>query len=51
MSAFLVVILMVIAGYVWANLAMGNGPIWPAITMYWFVLTVKNAVDLWRMKR
>lgn len=51
MSAFLVVILMVIAGYVWANLAMGNGPIWPAITMYWFVLTVKNAVDLWRAKK
>lgn len=51
MSAFLVVILMVIAGYVWANLAMGNGPVWPAITMYWFVLTVKNAVDLWRMRR
>ena len=51
MSAFLVVILMVIAGYVWANLAMGNGPVWPAITMYWFVLTLKNAMDLWRAKR
>lgn len=51
MSAFLVVILMVIAGYVSANLAMGNGPVWPAITAYWAVLTVKNAVDLWRAKK
>lgn len=51
MSAFLVVILMVIAGYVAANLAMGNGPVWPAITLYWAVLTVKNAVDLWRAKK
>ena len=51
MSEFLVVILMIIAGYVWANLAMGNGPVWPAITAYWFVLTAKNAVDLWRAKR
>jgi len=51
MSEFLVLILMAIAGYVAANLAAGNGPVWPAITMYWFVLTLKNAVDLWRMKR
>jgi len=42
---------MVIAGYVWANLAAGNGPVWPAITMYWVVLTLKNAVDLWRAKK
>jgi hypothetical protein len=51
MSEFLVLILMVIAGYVAANLAAGNGPVWPAITAYWAVLTVKNAVDLWRAKR
>ena len=51
MSEFLVLILMMIAGYVAANLAMGNGPVWPAITAYWFVLTAKNAVDLWRVKR
>lgn len=47
----MVLILMVIAGYVAANLAMGNGPVWPAITAYWAVLTLKNAVDLWRAKR
>ena len=51
MSEILVLLLMVIAGYVAANLAIGNGPVWPAITAYWFVLTAKNAVDLWRMKR
>ena len=51
MSEFLVLILMMIAWYVAANLAAGNGPVWPAITMYWFVLTLKNAVDLWRAKR
>ena len=50
MSEFLVLILMVIAGYVAANLAVGNGPVWPAITAYWFVLTAKKAVDLWRMR-
>ena len=51
MSEFLVLILMVIAGYVAANLAMGNGPVWPAITAYWFVLTAKNAADLWRARK
>lgn len=51
MSEILVLLLMVIAGYVAANLMIGNGPIWPAITLYWAVLTAKNAVDLWRMKR
>ena len=51
MSEFLVLILMVVAGYVAANLAMGNGPVWPAITAYWAVLTAKNAVDLWRMRK
>lgn len=51
MSEFLVLILMVIAGYVAANLAAGNGPVWPAITAYWFVLTAKNAVDLWRARK
>ena len=51
MSEILVLLLMVIAGYVAANLAIGNGPVWPAITAYWFVLTAKNAVDLWRMRK
>ena len=51
MSEFLVLILMMIAGYVSANLAAGNGPVWPAITAYWFVLTAKNAVDLWRARK
>ena len=51
MSEILVLLLMVIAGYVAANLAIGNGPVWPAITAYWFVLTAKNAVDLWRAKK
>lgn len=51
MSEILVLLLMVIAGYVAANLAAGNGPVWPAITAYWFVLTVKNAVDLWRARK
>lgn len=51
MSEFLVLILMMIAGYVAANLAVGNGPVWPAITAYWAVLTAKNAVDLWRMRK
>ena len=51
MSEFLVLILTIIAGYVAANLAAGNGPVWPAITAYWFVLTAKNAVDLWRMRK
>lgn len=51
MSEFLVLILMMIAGYVSANLAAGNGPVWPAITAYWAVLTAKNAVDLWRARK
>ena len=40
--------LMLISGYVAANLVMGNGPVWWAISLYWVVLTVKNMVEVWR---
>lgn len=38
--------LMLIAGYVAANLVVGNGPKWEAITLYWLLLTVKNALEV-----
>ena len=40
-------ILTILAFYIAANMIMGNGPIWPAITAYWIVVTVKNALDVW----
>lgn len=45
-SAVLVLILMLIAFYVAINLTIGNGPRWYAIGLYWWVLTMKNGVDL-----
>ena len=41
----MVILLMIISGYVAVNLLLGNGPRWPAITLYWVVLTIKNALD------
>ena len=41
----MVILLMIISGYVAVNLMLGNGPRWNAITMYWVVLTIKNALD------
>lgn len=44
-SAFLVVVLMLIALFVAVNLTIGNGPKWYAIGLYWWVLTMKNLAD------
>lgn len=40
--------LMLIAGYVFYHLAAGHGPKWVAITLYWLVLLLKNAADLYK---
>lgn len=40
------ILLALIAAIVAGGLLTGFGPIWPAITLYWVVVTVKNVHDI-----
>lgn len=42
------VALAIISGFIAGNLLAGNGPIWPAITLYWILVTVKLFGDIWK---
>lgn len=50
LSAWLVLALMLIAAVVCGVLASG-GSAWALIVLYWAVLTVKNAADLWSLRK
>lgn len=50
LSAWLVLALMLIAAIVCGVLASG-GSAWALIVLYWAVLTVKNACDLWSLRK
>ena len=43
--------LMIIAGFIAGNLLAGRGPVWPAIALYWLIVTVRYLMDLWRMSK
>lgn len=44
------IILTALACYIAINLILGNGPRWTAITWYWGMVTIKNAMDAWRRR-
>lgn len=38
--------LAIVSAFIAGNLLIGNGPVWPAITLYWVIVTIKNFKDL-----
>jgi hypothetical protein len=42
----LIIALAIVSAFVAGNLIIGNGPVWPAITLYWVILAIKNFKDL-----
>lgn len=40
--------LLIISAFIAGNLLIGNGPVWPAIALYWLIVALKYLADLWR---